>query len=184
VDLLMQAFLALAPEFPQLELHLIGNGPMLPRLRDMSAAVADRVHFHGFKQWAELPQWYGEADILCAPSRYDGWGLIIPEGLAAGLLVVSTSSTGAALDLVDSEAGWVVQAGQTAPLIDALRAAASTSGQDRLARIARGRARATVQDVSTGVDRVLAAIAASVVDADVALPTTGPQAARRAKDAL
>lgn len=158
VDLLVKAFLAIAAEFPDLELHLIGDGPMRKQLRTMSAPVAGRVYFHGFKQWAELPDYYAKADVLCAPSRYDGWGLIIPEGLASGLLVVSTNLTGAALDLVDSECGWVVQAGALSPLIDALRAAVSTSGPERIARIVRGRFQAVGQDVSVGVERVLAAI--------------------------
>lgn len=158
VDLLVRAFLAIATEFPELELHLIGDGPMREQLRAMCAPAAGRVHFHGFKQWAELPAFYATADVLCAPSRYDGWGLIIPEGLASGLLVVSTNRTGAALDLLDTDCGWVVQAGALDPLVEALRAAASTTGPERAARIARGRLIAARQDVAAGVERVLAAI--------------------------
>jgi len=163
VDLLLKAFIAIAPEFPKLELHIIGDGPMLDHLRVMSTPVAERVQFHGFKQWAELPTYYANADVLCAPSRYDGWGLIVPEGLASGLLVVSTNQTGAALDLVDAECGWVVQAGALDPLIDALRAAASTTGPERLARIARGRSLVIGQDVKAGVGRILTAINESVI---------------------
>jgi glycosyltransferase involved in cell wall biosynthesis len=162
VDLLLKAFIAIAPEFPELELHLVGDGPMLKQLRSMSMPVADRVHFHGFKQRTELPAYYADADVLCAPSRYDGWGLIIPEGLAAGLLVVSTNCTGAALDLLDNQSGWVVQAGSLDPLIRALRAAISTAGPARLARIAKGRSSVIGQDVRQGVARVLAAIEKSV----------------------
>lgn len=158
VDLLVKAFLVIAPEFPELELHLIGDGPLREQLRALSAPVAGRVHFHGFKQWAELPAYYAQADVLCAPSRYDGWGLIIPEGLASGLLVVSTNRTGAALDLVDTDCGWVVQAGALDQLINALRAAVSTSGPERAARIARGRSIAVGQDISVGVERVIEAI--------------------------
>jgi glycosyltransferase involved in cell wall biosynthesis len=162
VDLLLKAFISIAPEFPELELHLIGDGPMLEQLHIMSTPAAERVHFHGFKQRTELPAYYAAADVLCAPSRYDGWGLIIPEGLASGLLVVSTNRTGAALDLVDAQCGWVVQAGALDPLIEALRAAASTTGSARLARIARGRSMAMGQDVKAGVGRVLAAIEESL----------------------
>jgi glycosyltransferase involved in cell wall biosynthesis len=158
VDILLKAFLAIAPEFPELELHLLGDGPMREQLRALSAPAGDRVVFHGFKQWAELPAYYASADVLCAPSRYDGWGLIIPEALAAGLLVVSTNQTGAAIDLVDRETGWVVQAGELAPLIEALRAALSTCGRERLSRIAKGRATVEGQDVAAGVERVIAAI--------------------------
>jgi len=162
VDLLLNAFMAIAPEFPQLELHLIGDGPMLKQLRAMSVSVADRVYFHGFKQRTELPAYYAKADVLCAPSRYDGWGLVIAEGLASGLLVVSTDRTGAAIDLLDDQSGWIVQAGSLDPLIRALRAAVSTVGPARLARIARGRSSAIGQDVKQGVGHVLAAIERSL----------------------
>jgi glycosyltransferase involved in cell wall biosynthesis len=162
VDLLLKAFIAIAPEFPNLELHLVGDGPMLEQLRAMSMIVAERVHFHGFKQRAELAAYYADADVLCAPSRYDGWGLIIPEGLASGLLVVTTNQTGAALDLVNDQSGWVVQAGSLDSLIKALRAAVSTTGPARLARIARGRSIAVGQDVKQGVHCVLSAIKKSL----------------------
>lgn len=158
IDLLLRAFLAIADEHPALELHLIGDGPLREPLRRMALGKADRVHFHGFRQWCELARYYGDADILCAPSRYDGWGLVVPEGLASGLLVISTDCTGAALDLIDPDIGWIIEANQYRPLVTALRAAVSTEGAERIARIRRGRARASAQDVSAGVPRVLKAI--------------------------
>jgi glycosyltransferase involved in cell wall biosynthesis len=165
VDLLMEAFLAIAPERPDLELHFIGDGPMRDELRTMGAQFADQVHFHGFKQWSELPNIYAKADVLCAPSRYDGWGLIIPEGLASGLLVISTTCAGAALDLISRECGWVVPAGQLDPLVAALRAAVSTGRDERQKRIAVGRAIAGQQDARSGAIRVLAAIEETVMQA-------------------
>jgi glycosyltransferase involved in cell wall biosynthesis len=171
VDLLLKAFIAIAAEFPELELHLIGDGPMLDHLRAMSTPVAERVHFHGFKQRSDLLAYYATADVLCAPSRYDGWGLVIPEGLASGLLVVSTNRTGAALDLVDAQCGWIVQAGALDPLIEALRAVASTNGPERLARIARGRSIAIGQDVKAGIPHVLAAVKNSLDCANILKPT-------------
>ena len=158
VDLLMRAFLAIADEHPALELHLIGDGPLREPLQRLAAGKPSRVHFHGFRQWNELALFYAEADILCAPSRYDGWGLIVPEGLAAGLLVISTDRTGAAVDLIGPDIGWVVEANRLEPLVSALRAAAATKGSERIARIARGRAHAAAQDVTAGVPRVLKAI--------------------------
>ena len=51
--------------------------------------------------------------VLCVPSRYDGWGLVVPEGLASGLPTIATGRTGAALDLITTGAnGWVVEANQ------------------------------------------------------------------------
>ena len=158
VDLLMKAFVALAQEVPNVELDLIGDGPLRPQLEKMSRPIVSQVHFHGFRQWEELPKYYAKADVLCAPSCYDGWGLIIPEGLASGLLVVSTNRTGAALDLVDTQTGWVVPAGQWEPLFEVMRAATLVSPDERISRIRRGRESVAPQDLSSGVDRVLSAI--------------------------
>src|SRR3972149_1649067 len=89
VDLLLTAFDNLTKEYDFIHLDLIGDGP----LRKLVEKIADgngRIAWHGFQHWEDLPAFYAKADILCVPSRYDGWGLVIPEGLAAGLPVIAT----------------------------------------------------------------------------------------------
>src|SRR2546426_2500281 len=38
--------------------------------------------------------------FLVMPSRYDGWGLVIPEAMASGVPVLGSTEAGATLDLV------------------------------------------------------------------------------------
>ena len=117
VDLLVAAFVRLAREVPNVRLRIVGDG----KLR----AVNDRVDFVGFKDWHELPDEYAAADVLCVPSRYDGWGLVVPEGLASGLPVIATDRMGAALEFVDTgRNGWLVPAGDEEALLSAMREAA------------------------------------------------------------
>jgi len=72
-----------------------------------------------------LPAEYAAADVLCVPSRYDGWGLVVPEGLAAGLPVIATDRMGAALEFVESgKNGWLIRAGDEEALFEAMREAA------------------------------------------------------------
>ena len=125
VDLLATAFLELVRDKGyQMHLDILGQGLMGRELRAILDPVRDNVTFLGFKPWNELPGIYGRADVLCAPSRYDGWGLIIPEGLAAGLPVIATDKMGAAHDLLSSGTnGWVVKAGARRALVRALTAA-------------------------------------------------------------
>jgi len=67
---------------------------------------------------------YAGADVLCVPSRYDGWGLVVPEGLAAGLPVIGTDRMGAALEFVKSGVnGWLIRAGDEDALWGAMREA-------------------------------------------------------------
>jgi len=87
--------------------------------------VRDRVEFIGFTDWEELPSYYSEADFLCVPSRYDGWGMVVPEGLAAGLPVIGTNQTGAAVEFLKSERnGWLIPAGSSDALLSAMLEAA------------------------------------------------------------
>ena len=95
--MLAQAFVRLAAERPNVRLRLLGDGPMAAESRrPLVRRVGDQVKFVGFRDWDELPGEYAQADILCVPSRHDGWGLVVPEGMAAGLPVISTAETGAA----------------------------------------------------------------------------------------
>jgi glycosyltransferase involved in cell wall biosynthesis len=128
VDLLARAFAQVALTRHNIQLDLIGIGELEPMLRQEFAAVSDRVRFLGFRDWPELPAVYQTADILVAPSRYDGWGLVVPEGLAAGLPVIGTDRMGAVIDLLrPGHNGWQVPAGEFEPLVAALADAADIS---------------------------------------------------------
>ena len=48
--------------------------------------------------------------VQAVPSRYDGWGVVVSEALAAGVPVLASTSTGAAIDLVrDNFNGRIVR---------------------------------------------------------------------------
>lgn len=131
VDLLTQAFVQLAAEFEHVRLKILGEGELANSLKETLRPVLSRVDFVGFKDWTELPDCYRTADVLCVPSRYDGWGLVVPEGLAAGLPVIGTDRTGAALEFIETgRNGWLIPAGNLNALLNALRAAASLTGEE------------------------------------------------------
>jgi glycosyltransferase involved in cell wall biosynthesis len=81
VDLIASAFSRLVLEGHDVELSLVGAGPLEHSLKEKLASLSSRVHMHSFKQWHELASVYARGDILVVPSRYDGWGLVVPEGL-------------------------------------------------------------------------------------------------------
>lgn len=127
-DLLAQAFLKVAAEFPQARLVLVGTGPMEQHMRDLLAPVKDRVKWWGFQSWAELPRFYAKGDVFCFPSRYDGWGLALVEALASGLPAIATDQTGAAVDLVAPGCnGWIVKSGDLGALVQMMRQAQQIS---------------------------------------------------------
>ncbi len=130
VDLLAQTFRDLAPDFPQLRLVVLGDGPMMTSMKRTLHGCREQVEFLGFRDWAELPRFYHAADFLCAPSRHDGWGMIVPEGLAAGMPVIATDHMGAARDLVEpGRNGWLLPADSLEPLEQALHEAVTLEPQ-------------------------------------------------------
>jgi len=125
VDLVAAAFVRLAQEVPNVKLKIVGEGELRESLGRMLQTVSERVEFVGFKDWKELPAEYAAADVLCVPSRYDGWGLVVPEGLASGLSVIGTDRMGAALEFVETgRNGWLISAGDEEALLAAMRDAA------------------------------------------------------------
>jgi glycosyltransferase involved in cell wall biosynthesis len=138
VDLLAHAFVRLAQEVPHVKLRIVGEGELRESLAQVLRPVSERVEFVGFKDWEELPAEYARADVLCVPSRYDGWGLVVPEGLAAGLPVIATDRTGAALEFVKSGVnGWLIRAGDEEALLTAMREAALMPTLSEMSRRAR-----------------------------------------------
>jgi 1,2-diacylglycerol 3-alpha-glucosyltransferase len=82
------------------DLVICGSGPLGAKLK---AAAADLpgVHFPGFKQADELPDYYGLAGGFIIPSsHFEQWGLVVNEAMAAGLPVLVSRACGCAPDLV------------------------------------------------------------------------------------
>jgi glycosyltransferase involved in cell wall biosynthesis len=109
VDHVAAAFARIIKDGLRAKLIVLGSGPLEQMMREHLSNCLDRVEFVGFRDWETLPDLYAISDILCVPSRYDGWGLVVPEGLAAGLPVISTTQTGAAMEFIrPGRNGWLV----------------------------------------------------------------------------
>ncbi len=122
VDPLLQAFVTVAERHAEAQLVLVGAGPELERYRAATPdRIAGRVHFLGFRQPAELPKLFAEADLFVLPSRHDGWGVVVNEAVAAGLPIVVTRGVAAADDLVrEGVNGFVVPVDGVTALASAL----------------------------------------------------------------
>jgi glycosyltransferase involved in cell wall biosynthesis len=158
VDLLSRAFVRVAREFPNARLRLMGEGRLRDALRRILDPVSERVEFLGFKDWVDLPAAYRGADVLCVPSRYDGWGLVVPEGLASGLPVIATDRMGAALEFLETgRNGWLIRAQDEHALYTALREAASLPPERLLAMAEAARDSVKDHSLRNGAQRFLAA---------------------------
>jgi glycosyltransferase involved in cell wall biosynthesis len=102
-DLLLPAFALAARERPAARLTLVGDGPQRSRLEAQARqlGIAGQVQFAGFRQRAEVPAFLARARCLALPTRFDIWGLVLPEAMAAGVPCVASIHAGATEDLIE-----------------------------------------------------------------------------------
>jgi glycosyltransferase involved in cell wall biosynthesis len=116
-------------------LVLLGDGPgraELEALRD-GLGLRDAVLLPGFKQYEELPAYYGLAGAFVHASTVEQWGLVVNEAMAAGLPVLVSRTCGCASDLaVEGRNGFTFDPGDTAALARLLGRLAQ-AGPDRAA---------------------------------------------------
>ena len=93
---IVEAAARLKAAVPQVEFHLVGNGPEEGALKALARdlGVADRVFFQGPKPRAEIPNWLAAADLLILPSLSEGTPNVVLEAMAASRPVVATSVGG------------------------------------------------------------------------------------------
>ena len=72
------------------KLALLGDGPLKPQLlaRIQQLGLASDVLLPGFKQYDELPIYYGLAGAFVHASTTEQWGLVVNEAMACGLPVL------------------------------------------------------------------------------------------------
>ena len=98
---LIEAFAALPPE--RAELSIVGYGDQEAELRARVEELGlGHVRFEGATRTVEeTARFYARADVLVMPSTSEVWGLVLNEGLAAGLFCVASAGAGATRDLVE-----------------------------------------------------------------------------------
>ena len=112
VDVLIAAARSLLQNAEQFHLTVTGDGPLREQILGLKASYPHNIDYLGFKEIEEMPEVFGQADVLVCPSRYDGWGMVVPEAMAAGMPVIATRDTGAALEMVSPEVdGWLIESG-------------------------------------------------------------------------
>jgi len=150
VHVLLDAFSAIAEEFPDARLHLVGPSDVAqkqfvdpfgrdPAIQEIASfysakrayedaltrsisSLGDRVKREGALPNGELMPAYGRAGIFVFPSVWqEPFGIPIIEAMAAGLPVVTTNGGASSEIVVDGETGILVPRGDARSLAQALR---------------------------------------------------------------
>src|SRR5206468_4567760 len=75
---------------PGARLVMVGSGPELQHAQALAErlGVSAAVEWRGFVSEAEKRTILSDSRLLLAPSREEGWGIAVAEGLASGVPVV------------------------------------------------------------------------------------------------
>lgn len=117
---------------PERQLAIVGAGEELERLRAQAAALGDRTRFvHLLGARRDVPRILAAFDVFALSSRTEGLPLVIPEAMATGLAVVSTSVGGIPGVIDEGVTGLLVPAGDADRLAQALERLASDRAEAR-----------------------------------------------------
>jgi glycosyltransferase involved in cell wall biosynthesis len=121
VDVIIRAFAAIADEFPDAMLTVIGSGSEAQKLRGLAAELdLHRVRFMGRVEPAEMPRLYDEADVVVNTSVVDNQPVSILEAFASGVPVITTPTGDIAAMVRDGETGVIVPAPDPAAFAEAI----------------------------------------------------------------
>jgi phosphatidylinositol alpha-1,6-mannosyltransferase len=129
IDTVIESLPAIRAIHPSVVYRVIGTGPDLSRLQDLTArlGVADRVRFVGDVEDDALPAWYAGADLFVLPTReipaddeIEGFGIAYVEAAAAGVPSIAADVGGCADAVIDDVTGLLVPPGSPSSVANAV----------------------------------------------------------------
>jgi len=101
-DNLVRAFIEIAPQRPDWDLVIVGDGPLRPVAESLvPASLKSRVIFTGFTtDQATTAAIERTCDVLVHPGYSEAWGVVLLEAAAAGMAIIASDVVGAASDFV------------------------------------------------------------------------------------
>lgn len=126
IDILLKAFAKLeARGGSEPKLVLVGNDRSGGRyqLLAKSLNIEQSVLFRGPVPPTDLGLILRCGDVLCLPSRADGWGVVLNEGASMGLALIASDAVGAANHLIEpGQNGYRTKVGDIESLSSAMQA--------------------------------------------------------------
>ena len=120
VDVLLRAMSLLVDRFPNLQLYVVGDGPLRSQLEKEAKdlAIDARVYFAGIDN--EVQSWLSSTDVFVLPSRSEGMGRVLQEAMACDVAVVASRVGGIPELVQDGITGLLVEPDDPAALAQAI----------------------------------------------------------------
>jgi glycosyltransferase involved in cell wall biosynthesis len=103
---LLAAIRQIKPEFPNVVVLIVGDGPQKAELQGKARDLNLRTVFTGYQ--IETPPYYALMDVFVLPSFFEGLPGVVLEALAMEKTVVATNVGGTSDIVVDGENGFLV----------------------------------------------------------------------------
>lgn len=116
-DLVVKSFARVRVEYPDAELHVVGDAAMAKDLVDDK-----NIQAHGKLSHEQLGELLSRVDCLVLPSRLESFGMVTVEALAAGVPAIVSDHAGSSEAIKEDENGWVVPAGDESALYERMLA--------------------------------------------------------------
>lgn len=139
----IEAMARVCRDHPEAQLVLIGEGEMRGAIEAgiTRLGLQDNIRLTGWLSEADLRAELARAQALVLPSFAEGLPMVIMEAMAAGRPVIATYVAGIPELVQDGRTGWLVPAGDTQALADAIGHLAGHSAETLTRMGAEARAR-------------------------------------------
>ena len=108
---IIKALPAIIKEVPDVAFLLVGEGPYLPKLEQLTKELKLEEYVKIINRFAiksELAIYFGICDVFALMSQLEGFGIVYIEALASGKPVIGSSGEGDEDFIVNGENGFVV----------------------------------------------------------------------------
>jgi len=125
-EYLIDAMPEVLERFPNARFLFVGDGILKDALaeRARNLGVLDSIIFAGLVDSADVPAMIGAMDLLVHCSLREGLARVLPQGLLAGVPVISYDIDGAKEVIIPGKTGWLLPpkevAGLSAAIVEAL----------------------------------------------------------------
>lgn len=136
-EYLIRAFARVADDFPDVELAIIGDGPLRESLETLveSIGLKSQVHFMGARPHTEVMSSMREAAMLVLPSvtassgDAEGLGMVLLEAAALGVPMIGSHHGGIPEAIVDGKTGFIIAERDTEALAERLHVLLADQGR-------------------------------------------------------